>query len=311
MLLKHLSLTNFRNFARLDIDVPGGSLLLVGGNAQGKTSLLEAVYYLATFTSFHATQDRQLVSFFTELDPLVVTRIVADFKYCSSNSALVSVRSGDQHLEVRLIQERDEFGSVKLRKEILLNGVTRKAGEAIGAFNAVLFLPQMMRIVDGPPDERRRYLNLSFGQVIPHYAADLADYNQSLTQRNALLKSLNERGGDTDQLSFWDEKIALLGSRIIHARINALVELDRLSAQIHKQLSHDQEVLRLNYQPSYDPFPVPPRQYALPIQSQLDRSGQSLENIQRGFLERLKSFVLRKSSEVSQPSARIATSSAL
>ena len=81
MQLTHLSLTNFRNFARLDIDVPGGPVLLVGGNAQGKTSLLESVYYLATFTSFHATHDRQLVSFFAAREPLVVTRITADFQY--------------------------------------------------------------------------------------------------------------------------------------------------------------------------------------------------------------------------------------
>ena len=63
MLLTHLSLTNYRNFSRLDLEVPGGPVLLVGKNAQGKTSLLEAVYFLATFTSFHAKSDRQLISF--------------------------------------------------------------------------------------------------------------------------------------------------------------------------------------------------------------------------------------------------------
>ena len=75
MLLTHLSLTNFRNFSRLDIDIPGGSVLLVGGNAQGKTSLLEAIYYLATFTSFHASADRQLISYYLDKEPLVVARI--------------------------------------------------------------------------------------------------------------------------------------------------------------------------------------------------------------------------------------------
>ena len=79
MHLTHLSLTNFRNFARLDVDVPGGPILLVGGNAQGKTSLLEAIYYLATFVSFQATHDRQLINFLTNQDTITVARIVAEF----------------------------------------------------------------------------------------------------------------------------------------------------------------------------------------------------------------------------------------
>ena len=80
MYLTHLSLTNFRNFARLDLDAPRGPVLLVGGNAQGKTSLLEAIYFLATFESFHATSDRQLINFLAGREPLAVARIVADFR---------------------------------------------------------------------------------------------------------------------------------------------------------------------------------------------------------------------------------------
>ena len=80
MRLTHLSLTNFRNFTRLDVDVPQGSILLVGDNAQGKTSLLEAIYYLATLVSFHASSDRQLINFIEARQPLAVARIVADFQ---------------------------------------------------------------------------------------------------------------------------------------------------------------------------------------------------------------------------------------
>ena len=192
MQLTRLSLTNFRNFTRLDIDVPGGSVLLVGKNAQGKTSLLESIYYLATFSSFHATQDRQLINFISNRDSLAVARLIAEFEYKDVRIGLPSSIETAQKLEVRLITERDESGNARFRKEILLNGVGRKAGEAIGAFNAVLFLPQMLRIIEGSPDERRRYLNLSLGQVLPGHAADLADYQKVLSQRNALLKLLNE-----------------------------------------------------------------------------------------------------------------------
>jgi len=295
MQLTHLSLTNFRNFARLDLDVPGGSLLLVGGNAQGKTSLLEAVYYLATFTSFHATQDRQLVSFTVAHETLAVARIVADFQYSAENTVIRTVHatSGSLHrLEVRLICERDQMGEARLRKEILLDGVARKAGEAMGAFNAILFLPHMLRIIEGAPEERRRYLNLSLSQVMPRYAADLAEYQRLLAQRNALLKQLSERGGDSGQLTYWDEQLAAAGARLIHARIQAVRELERLAARLHHELTQGQEVLRLDYQPSYDPL-IPavrdkPSQYTLPIHPLVDRSGLPVEKIRQGFLARLE-----------------------
>jgi DNA replication and repair protein RecF len=299
MRLTHLSLTSFRNFARLDVDVPGGPVLLIGDNAQGKTSLLEAIYFLATFVSFHASHDRELVNFVEARKPLAVARIVADFTPtdASKDSAAFengiprdarAVRGGSRRLEIRLIQEANDFnGAPRLRKEILLDGVRRKVSEAVGAFNAVLFLPHMLRVVEGSPEERRRYLNLAIGQVIPAYVENLSVYNRTLTQRNALLKQLNERGGGTDQLDYWDEQLADYGGRVIQARIQAVQELERLAARVHNELTRGAEVLRLSYQPAYDPLPRPPLQYALPMDAHVDRSGLSLEQIRQGFYQAL------------------------
>ncbi len=283
MLLTHLSLTNFRNFTRLDVEVPGGPVLLVGGNAQGKTSLLEAIYFLATFVSFHASNDRQLINFLVSREPLAVARIIADFCYTEGSSRR------DHRLEVRLIQETNGAnGSTRMRKEILLDGVKRKMGEAVGVFNAVLFLPHMLRVIEGPPEERRRYLNLAMGQVIPQYAARLSAFNRALSQRNALLKQLNERGGDQGQLAYWDEQIVEMGAHIVYARVRALQEMERLAARSHNELTRGGEVLRLVYQPSYDPLPQRPLQYTLPLDAPLDRSGISLDKIRQGYLERLE-----------------------
>ncbi len=110
MFLTHLSLSNFRNFTRLDLDVPSGSILIVGSNAQGKTSLLEAIFYLATFESFHATQDKQLVNFLAAREPLAVARIVMDFQPSDAGVAGVAGvaqvgRKKSHHLEIRLIQK--------------------------------------------------------------------------------------------------------------------------------------------------------------------------------------------------------------
>lgn len=280
MHLTHLSLTNFRNFSRLDVDVPGGPVLLVGGNAQGKTSLLEAVYFLATFVSFHATQDRQLINFLAGREPLAVARIVADYERLDPYGNPISHR-----MEVRLIQETN--GSLnatpRVRKEVLVDGVKGKAGEVIGEFNAVLFLPHMLRIVEGSPEERRRYLNLAMAQVVPHYAATLSDYNRTLSQRNALLKQLSERRSDFSELTYWDEQLAASGSHLIHARIHAIQELERLAARKHHELTRGQEVFRLAYEPAYDPLPQPPQQYSLPLDAPIDRSAIPLEKIYEGF----------------------------
>ena len=278
MHLNHLSLTNFRNFTRLDIDVPRGTVVLVGSNAQGKTSLLEAAYMLATLTSFHADSDRQLINFFTAQEAIAVARIVADFQRGDKN----------HRLEVRIIQERDRITRTpRVRKEVLLDGLKHKVREAVGHFNAVLFLPQMLRVVDGSPEDRRRYLNLALSQVMPDYTATLSEYSRILTQRNALLRQLNDYGGDPDQMIYWDEQLTILGAKLIHARIQAVQELDILAALTHRDLTRGDEVLRLDYRPAYDPLPSPDRQFTLALEDPRDRSGFTLEQIQQGFADAL------------------------
>ena len=278
MHLQHLSLTNFRSLIRLDIEVPQGTIVLVGDNAQGKTSVLEAVYMLATLTSFNAESDRELINFFAAREPLAVARIKADF------------RRADRlhHMEVRIIQEMNAGNGSRVRKEILVDGVKRKVGDAVGQFNAVLFLPQMMSIIDGPPSHRRRYLDLALAQVTPGYTETLAGYNRVLEQRNALLKQLADHSGDVDQLTYWDEQLAGLGARLIHARIQAVQEMEALAVLIHRDLTQGREILRLNYHPAYDPLPATGGQYKLKLDDPRDRSIFTLEQIQKGYMAALQ-----------------------
>jgi DNA replication and repair protein RecF len=278
MYLKHLSLTNFRNFARLDLDVPRRAVLLVGSNAQGKTSLLEAVYFLAAFTSFQTHTDRQLVNFAAARENPAVARIVADYE-----------RGKKKHrLEVRIIVEAVGPLGQRTRKELLLDGVKRNANEVIGQFNAALFIPQMSQVLEGGPEDRRRYLNLTLAQVIPGYARALGDYQQTLTQRNALLKQLAERSGDASQLDFWDDNLAQTGAQLILWRIQSIQELERLAARTHLGLTRGKEVLRLAYDPAYDPLPRPNGQFALRMDVPLDRAAIDLETIKQGFCAALK-----------------------
>ena len=282
MYLKHLSLTNFRSFTRLDVDIPQRVVVLVGANAQGKTSVLEAIYFLAAFTSFQTHADRQIVNFDeAKANQLTVTRLVAEYQ-----------RSKSKHrLEVRLILEPvGVLNSQRLRKEILLDGVKRPANEAIGHFNAVIFVPQMSQIVEGAPEDRRRYLNLALAQSTPAYARILSEYNQALTQRNALLKMLGERGGNSDkrsgpadQLDVWDDALARLGAQIILWRIEAIQQIERLAARVHHELTRGAEILRLAYEPAFDPLPKPNGQLGLKMDMVLDRSRLELNEIRDGF----------------------------
>jgi DNA replication and repair protein RecF len=275
MYLTRLSLTNFRALTRLDLDIPRRLVLLVGKNAQGKTSILEAIYYLATFSSFHAANDRQLINLGMSSDPLSVARIVAEFQ--------TSLRK--HTFEVRLIQEANGGGTQpRFRKEILLNGVKKKVGDAIGQFNAVLFTPQMTRVIEGAPSDRRQYLDELISQVIPHYAQHLGDYAKVLTRRNALLKMLCENGGDASQLDVWDEMLAKHGAFVMQARIQAIAEMAELVKRIHQRLTDGQEVLRLSYQPAYEPVQAPRGQLALPVDMEIDHSGFSILELQAGFL---------------------------
>jgi DNA replication and repair protein RecF len=291
MQLQRLSLTQFRNFARLDVEVPQGPILIVGRNAQGKTSLLEAIYYLATLDSFQAETDRQLVNFIEVRKPLAVARLQATY-----------LRGERKHqLEVRIIREQTRNGVDRSRKELLLDGVKKKASEVIGHFQAVLFLPQMLQIVEGSPRHRRRYLGLALAQVLPDYAEASTEYENILSQRNALLKQLSENGGDASQLDFWDQRLSLRAAQVLSARFQMVQELDKLAGRIHHDLTRGSEVLRLNYQPSYDPLPPPDKQRAL-LQEPTDRSGISIEKIEKGFLQALKDA---RSEEIARGSTSI------
>lgn len=243
MILKHLSLSNFRTYLRLDTDIPRRILLLSGGNAQGKTSLLEALFYCASFSSPLAAADRQLIHFSVLEEPVAVSRIITEFE-----------REGSTHrMEVRIILENAEKGG-RTRKEILLDGIKSNAQKAIGTFPCVLFLPQMTRILEGSPEERRRYLNIMLSQSVPGYAKALSDQKQILARRNALLKILAERRTDPAQLDYWDSLLADRSAVLIRQRTRALQYLKETAREIHLQLTNSRELLTLGYLPGFDPL---------------------------------------------------------
>lgn len=233
MRLKHLSLANFRNYIRLELDLPPEITLLQGGNAQGKTNLLEAIYYLSAATSPHAEADRQLINWRAWEGDLPFARLVADVE---SDSL--------RRLEITLLSTPGN-----LRKEIKINGVKRRVADLLGLLKVVIFLPQDVTLIAGPPSPRRHYLNALVSQVDRAYPRTLQGYERILFQRNYLLRRLRG-GGDLSQLGFWDERLVERGSQIIAARLRAVSTLNELAQEIHLQLTGGEEELRLFYRSS-------------------------------------------------------------
>jgi len=245
MRLTHLSLHNFRNYVRMELDLEPGVTVLYGDNAQGKTNLLEAIYYLATSRSPHAGADRELVNWLAaEQEPLPYARLVG--KVARSEAELT--------IEVTLTQQSNNGGrsADRYRKQIRINGVAKRAMDLLGKLNAVLFLPEDIALVSGSPSGRRRYLDAMLCQIDPVYCRSLSRYNQVVTQRNALLRDLRERGGDPGQLLFWDDQLVEHGAYMVARRRVALVILDELACAIHSDLTAGSERLHLKYQPSVE-----------------------------------------------------------
>jgi DNA replication and repair protein RecF len=281
MHLRHLSLTNFRLYSRLEVDLPSQAILLYGDNAQGKTSLLEAIYVLATGRSAHTTSDRQLINWLASEEGLTPhARLAAD----------VVRADRSLHIDMVLMLEpaKTEDGW-RFRKQIKVNGAVVRATDLIGQIAVVMFLPDDVEIVSGSPANRRRYLDNALAQVDVDYARALDLYSEVLSQRNALLRQLAETGGDPDQLFYWDEQLASAGTTITLKRQSMIAELEQLADRLHRDLTHERHTLRLRYQPAFNadqPIgPVYQRSLSLDLPTQSPEA--TFEQAKKSFLKQL------------------------
>jgi DNA replication and repair protein RecF len=249
VILKHLSLTNFRNFARLELSLQDRLTLFQGANAQGKTNLLEAIHLLATGRSPRAGAERELIAWLALESPLPYARLVAE----------VGEGGESQKLELVLepVRNGGGAGGPVVRKQVRVNNTPRRALDLIGRLRVVLFLPEDISLVSGAPSERRRYLDIALCQISHPYCRALAEYNRALAQRNALLRRLRDEGGDAAQLAFWDDQLAEHGSVLLHRRAQAVAHLQRIAEGRHRALAGGRERLRLAYLPGAETGQIP------------------------------------------------------
>ncbi len=243
MRVDHLSLTNFRNYARLELSLPKQPVVIVGENAQGKTTLLESLYYLATARSPYTLSDRQLIHWRTESEPLPFAKVSGEIS--SRRSALTT-------LDMTLVLDNTAVNP-RFRKTIKINGVEKRVMDVVGLLSVVLFLPRDLMLIEGAPSERRDFMDTTLSQVDAAYLQALDDYDKHMSQRNALLRRIAEKRAKAAELAYWDEQLSKSGAILIAGRQRFLRELEDKAQHQHHALTGGLELLTLQYQPSFSP----------------------------------------------------------
>lgn len=239
MYVAHLSLTDFRSYAQVELPLEPGITALVGPNGQGKTNLVEALGYVATLGSHRVPTDAALVRAGTTR-AVVRAKVVRELEPGQPRSSLVEI----------------EVTPGKANRARVNGGSPTRARDVLGILRTVLFAPEDLSLVKGDPDGRRRFLDDLLVQLTPRVAGVIADYDRVLRQRSALLKSAGaaRRGGGADlrTLDVWDAKLAQTGAQIIVARRNLVRSLAPHVDRAYAQVSAGQGAAIVTYKASLD-----------------------------------------------------------
>jgi DNA replication and repair protein RecF len=219
-LLSRVSIADVRSYASLEAEFGPGPQLIVGPNAAGKTTLLEAIVLLAWGRSHRTSTDAELVRWGTDL-------------------ARVEGQAGRETIEVALVRPGSEAAR-GARKRIRVNGVARRAAGLAGLLRTVVFAPEEMLLVIGSPGLRRAAVDQLASQRSPGYAPDLATYARTLQQRNSLLRAIREEQASRDELRFWDATFLDSGAAIVGERLRLLDDLADPLARAHAEIAPEE-----------------------------------------------------------------------
>ena len=225
MWLKSLKLKHFRNYEEADIHFHPGLNIFLGQNAQGKTNILESIYFLALTRSHRTRSDKDLVHF--QEKELRVSGII------EKNTSTIP-------LDIEL--------TTKGRITKINHLKQSKLSDYIGTMIVVLFAPEDLQLIKGSPSLRRKFIDIELGQIKPLYLSDLSNYNHVLKQRNSYLK--NNQQIDENFLSVLDEQLVEYGCRVIQHRLDFLQKLEKFAQEKHLEISQKKEILTIEYQSS-------------------------------------------------------------
>ncbi|GAB7032277.1 DNA replication/repair protein RecF [Streptomyces sp. NPDC021749] len=234
MHVTHLSLADFRSYARVEVPLDPGVTAFVGPNGQGKTNLVEAVGYLATLGSHRVSSDAPLVRMGAER---AVIR------------AAVAQGERQQLIELELNPGKANRARINRSSQV-------RPRDVLGIVRTVLFAPEDLALVKGDPGERRRFLDELITARSPRMAGVRADYDRVLKQRNTLLKTAalaRRHGGrqmDLSTLDVWDQHLARAGAELLAQRLDLIAALQPLADKAYEQLAPGGGPLTLEYRPS-------------------------------------------------------------
>ena len=228
MKINKIYAVNFRNYGACNLDFSSMINVFYGQNAQGKTNILEAIFYSA-FGMSHRT--------FTEEDLLKLG--------CKEMAVGVEYDSFSGLHEIK-IKKFQQLGRNK--KEIFLDGAKVKPREHYGSLNAVMFSPEDLQLVKGEPSLRRRFFDMQIAQTDPIYYDLLVKYNRVVQQRNKLLKEIRDNEGSSAQLQPWNKEFIALATAIAKKRQLALEKLKVIAGEIYASITGNKEILTIKYE---------------------------------------------------------------
>jgi len=228
--VRSVSLRNYRNYKEIRVVFDPHLNILVGGNAQGKTNILEAIFYAATGKSHRTNFDSELILW-------------------GENVFRIDLNGEKRSSEIRIEIQVNSDGKKLLKVN---NQHKKKLSELIGSLNVVLFSPEDLMLVKGSPSIRRRFLDIEISQVSPFYCHSLSNYNRVIAQRNNLLKAIRENKESEEMLDVWDFQLAEYGTYIFKKREEVLESVVPLAQSIHSKITEGRENLTISYVPSVD-----------------------------------------------------------
>jgi DNA replication and repair protein RecF len=223
--LTRLVLEHFRSYAAAELHPDRGLTIIAGPNGAGKTNLLEAIFVAITGRSHRVTTDAELVR-----HGAAFARVRLDLTDDSANPGS----------RIELVVPGVD-APPEIRKRLTVNGVARRAQTVGDTARAVLFRPEEMLLLVGSPSDRRRFMDAILAQRDRRVARDLVDLGRVLAQRNALLRAIRREEAEIDGLEFWDEQLAVLGARVLDARLALIAELRERIGPLHEAVAPGDE----------------------------------------------------------------------
>ena len=228
MKISCLYAVNFRNYTQCQLKLASMINVFYGKNAQGKTNILEAIFYGAFGLSHRTSTEEDLLKLGT--DAMAVGIEFASF-------------SGTHEVKLKKYRQQQKW-----KKEIWLDGAKVRPKEHYGALNTVMFSPEDLQLVKGEPALRRRFFDMQISQTDPIYYDLLVKYNRVLLQRNRLLKELRDEGGRQEILQPWNQEFIKLATAITKKRLQALAKLEVIASEIYASITSNQEELKVRYE---------------------------------------------------------------